>query len=58
MNFAQGLSLALLGVCLIVAVSRRINIGVLALASAVIILLASGVSVDKMYTTSRATCSR
>ena len=51
MNFAQGLSLALLGVCLIVAVWRRINIGVLALASAVIILLASGVSVDKMYTT-------
>jgi len=42
MNFAQGLSLALLGVCLIVAVWRRINIGVLALASAVIILLASG----------------
>ncbi|MGF6881103.1 di/tricarboxylate transporter [Nocardia sp. GAS34] len=49
MTMTQGLSLALLVVVLVVAVWRRMNIGVLALAAALPILVLSHVTAAKMY---------
>ncbi|WP_216898002.1 SLC13 family permease [Nocardia alni] len=50
MTVTQGLSIALLVLVLVVAVWRRMNIGVLALAAAVPILALSGVAATKAYT--------
>lgn len=50
MTVTQGLSIALLVVVLVVAVWRRMNIGVLALAAALPILVLSHVTATKMYT--------
>lgn len=49
MNFAQTLSLVLLLACLVLAVWRRINIGVLALAACLVILAVSGADSKEMY---------
>lgn len=49
MNFAQTLSLVLLLACLVLAVWRRINIGVLALAACLVILVVSGADSKEMY---------
>lgn len=50
MTATQGLSIALLVLVLVIAVWRRMNIGVLALAAAVPILALSGVTATKAYT--------
>ncbi len=50
MTLAQGLSLALLVVVLVLAIWRRMNIGVLALAAALPVLALSGLPVKTMYT--------
>jgi di/tricarboxylate transporter len=49
-TLAQGLSLALLVVVLVLAIWRRMNIGVLALAAALPVLVISGLPVKTMYT--------
>lgn len=49
MTFVQLLSLILLALVLVIAIWRRINIGVLALAAAFPILLISGTDADTMY---------
>lgn len=49
MSAPQTLSLVLLLACLVLAVWRRMNIGMLALAACVPVLLASGADPDKMY---------
>jgi len=49
-TMTQGLSIALLVVVLVVAVWRRMNIGVLALAAALPILVLSHVTATKLYT--------
>lgn len=49
MSAVQALSLLLLGLCLVLAVWRRINIGVLALAAAFVLVLVSGSDADAMY---------
>ena len=51
MSLAQGVSLALLVVVLILAIWRRINIGVLALAAALPVLALSGLPVKTMWAT-------
>jgi Na+/H+ antiporter NhaD/arsenite permease-like protein len=50
MTVAQGVSVALLVVVLILAIWRRMNIGVLALAAALPVLALSGLPVKTMYT--------
>lgn len=50
MTLAQGLSLALLVVVLVLAIWRRMNIGVLALAAALPVLALSGLPAKTMYT--------
>jgi len=49
-TFAQGTSLVLLGLVLVIAVWRRMNVGVIALAAALPVLALSGLSASKMYT--------
>lgn len=51
MSLAQGVSIALLIVVLVLAVWRRMNIGVLALAAALPVLALSGLPAKTMYTT-------
>ncbi|BBZ28820.1 putative dicarboxylate carrier protein [Mycolicibacterium madagascariense] len=51
MSLAQGVSLALLVVVLVLAIWRRINIGVLALAAALPVLALSGLPVKTMWAT-------
>ncbi len=50
MTIAQGLSLILLATVLVIAIWRRINIGVLALAAAFIVAVVAHADVAKMYT--------
>ena len=49
MSLAQSLSLVLLGLVLVLAIWQRLNIGMLALAAALPILMLSGANVDTMY---------
>lgn len=49
MSFVQLLSLILLAVVLVIAIWRRINIGVLALAAAFPVMLIAGVDAEKLY---------
>lgn len=51
MSLAQGVSIALLVVVLVLAIWRRMNIGVLALAAALPVLALSGLPAKTMYTT-------
>ena len=51
MSVAQGVSIALLIVVLVLAIWRRMNIGVLALAAALPVLALSGLPAKTMYTT-------
>ena len=50
MSLAQGISIALLVVVLVLAIWRRMNIGVLALAAALPVLALSGLPAKTMYT--------
>lgn len=49
MTFVQALSLILLGAVLVIAIWRRINIGVLALAAAFPVMLIAGTDADTLY---------
>ena len=49
MSLVQSLSLVLLGLVLVLAIWQRLNIGMLALAAALPILVLSGANVDTMY---------